>query len=117
MPCAPHGVKGFDGDDDDDVLTCRMENSYVFQRTTEPLRSGSRGAGLLYPEDERDTTFRNISDHQTLRRHIPNDLILNKHLKSRMTIKLGLSGNGEFLGQMTNSKLRKGCTSTSLGVT
>jgi len=50
---------------------------------------------MPYPEDESDTTLRNISGHQTTRRHIPKNLNLKKHrwdnLKSRMTMKLGLS--------------------------
>ena len=40
-----------------------------------------------------------------------------KHLKSRIIMKLGLSGDGEFLAQLSNSKLRKGRTSTSMGMT
>ena len=92
----------------------------MFRKTVESSPSGSQSTELLYPEEERDMTLRNISDHQATRRHILKDLNLKKHrwdnLKSLMTMKLGLSGDGEFLAQLSDSKLRKGYTSTSPGV-
>jgi hypothetical protein len=90
-------------------------------KNCKPSPSGSHCTRLLCPEEKPDTTLQNISDIQTTRRHIQKDLNFKKHhwdnLKSRMTMKLGLSGDEEFLAQMSDSKLHKGYTSTSLGVT